>query len=78
MLIKFYFVQDKPARKPSVERKPFEEIRGDSKSSEDDVGTRMEINPQSASRYYTTEENLGDVEEFELEIRAAIRKRSFS
>ena len=60
VLIKFYFVQEKPAKISPAERKQIEEKRGDSKSSEDDVHLHMEITPHSASRYYTTEENLGD------------------
>ena len=63
VLIKFYFVQEKPAKISPAERKQIEEKRGDSKSSEDDVHLQhlhMEITPHSASRYYTTEENLGE------------------
>ena len=50
MLIKFYFVQEKPAKKLPAERKQIVEKRGDSKSSEDDVDMHMEITPHSASR----------------------------
>ena len=56
MLIKFYFVQEKPARKPPAARenklKKSEAIRNLPKM-------HMEITPHSAS---TTEENSGDAE----------------
>ena len=41
VLIKFYFVQEKPARISPAERQQIEEKRGDSKSSEDDVHLHM-------------------------------------
>ena len=52
VLIKFYFVQEKPAKKLPAERKQIVEKRGDSKSSEDDVDMHMEITPHKASRQH--------------------------
>ena len=80
VLIKFYFVQEKPARKPPAVRenklKQSEAIRNLPKM-------HMEITPHSAS---TTKENLGDAENLNWnfwgekwrKIGAAIRKWSFS
>ena len=55
VLIKFYFVQEKPARKPPAVR----ENKLKSEAIRNLPKMHMEITPHSAS---TTEENLGDVE----------------
>ena len=74
VLIKFYFVQEKPARISPERVNKMEEKRGDSKSSEDDVHLDMEITPHSASRYHTTEETLGDAKSLNLNFEAKSEK----